>query len=31
MKSIGLNCPRSMLAHSLEEALQVQAAIGYPW
>ena len=30
MKSIGLDCPRSMLAHSLEEALQVQAAIGYP-
>src|SRR3989338_4971125 len=30
MKSIGLNCPRSMPAHSLEEALQVQAAIGYP-
>ncbi len=30
MKSIGLDCARSMLAHSLEEALQVQAAIGYP-
>ena len=30
MKSIGLECPRSMLAHSMEEALQVQAAIGYP-
>ncbi len=30
MKSIGLDCPRSTLAHSLEEALQVQAAIGYP-
>ncbi|MBI5909485.1 MAG: carbamoyl-phosphate synthase large subunit, partial [Betaproteobacteria bacterium] len=30
MKSIGLDCPRSMLAHSLEEALQVQSAIGYP-
>src|SRR5689334_14567105 len=30
MRSIGLDCPRSMLAHSLEEALQVQAAIGYP-
>jgi carbamoyl-phosphate synthase large subunit len=30
MNSIGLDCPRSMLAHSLEEALQVQAAIGYP-
>ena len=30
MKSIGLECPRSMLSHSMEEALQVQAAIGYP-
>src|SRR5471032_1116445 len=30
MKSIGLDCQRSMLAHSLEEALQVQSAIGYP-
>ena len=30
MKSIGLDCPRSMLAHSMEEALQVQAVIGYP-
>ncbi|MBE0623285.1 MAG: carbamoyl-phosphate synthase large subunit [Burkholderiales bacterium] len=30
MKSIGLDCPRSMLAHSMEEALQVQAPIGYP-
>jgi len=30
MKSIGLDCPRSTLAHSMEEALQVQAAIGYP-
>ena len=30
MKAIGLTCPRSMLAHSMEEALQVQAAIGYP-
>src|SRR5471030_389098 len=30
MKSIGLDCPHSMLAHSMEEALQVQAAIGYP-
>src|SRR5471030_1153655 len=30
MKSIGLDCPHSMLAHSLEEALQVQSAIGYP-
>src|SRR3990170_2395769 len=30
MAKIGLACPRSALAHSLEEALQVQAAIGYP-
>jgi carbamoyl-phosphate synthase large subunit len=30
MAKIGLVCPRSALAHSLEEALQVQAAIGYP-
>jgi len=30
MAKIGLACPRSTLAHSLEEALQVQAAIGYP-
>src|SRR3954464_6600169 len=30
MKRIGLACPRSSLAHSLEEALQVQAGIGYP-
>src|SRR6188472_4367214 len=30
MARIGLACPRSMLAHSLEEALQQQAAIGYP-
>src|SRR3989304_5148685 len=30
MKSIGLDCPRSMLAHSMEEALQVQGALGYP-
>jgi carbamoyl-phosphate synthase large subunit len=30
MKRIGLECPRSSLAHSLEEALQVQGAIGYP-
>ncbi|MDE2357970.1 MAG: carbamoyl-phosphate synthase large subunit, partial [Betaproteobacteria bacterium] len=30
MKSIGLACPRSMLAHSMEEALQVQAALGFP-
>jgi len=30
MAKIGLACPRSALAHSMEEALQVQAAIGYP-
>src|SRR5512134_1491463 len=30
MKRIGLECPRSSLAHSMEEALQVQGAIGYP-
>jgi carbamoyl-phosphate synthase large subunit len=30
MAEIGLHCPRSSIAHSLEEALQVQAPIGYP-
>src|SRR6187399_991812 len=30
MQRIGLSCPRSSLAHSLEEALQVQAGIGFP-
>src|SRR3972149_4084881 len=30
MAKIGLACPRSALAHSMEEALQGQAAIGYP-
>jgi carbamoyl-phosphate synthase large subunit len=30
MQRIGLACPRSALAHSLEEASQVQAAIGFP-
>jgi len=30
MYSIGLECPRSALAHSLGEALQIQAGIGYP-
>src|SRR5258707_10578564 len=30
MARIGLVCPRSTLAHSLEEALQVQPAIGFP-
>jgi carbamoyl-phosphate synthase large subunit len=30
MSRIGLNSARSAIAHSLEEALQVQAAVGYP-
>jgi carbamoyl-phosphate synthase large subunit len=30
MARIGLACPRSALAHSMEEALQIQAAIGFP-
>ncbi len=30
MTKIGLSSARSMIAHSLEEALQVQASIGYP-
>ncbi|HUX64720.1 carbamoyl-phosphate synthase large subunit [Sulfuricella sp.] len=30
MEKIGLACPRSAIAHSLEEALQVQAMVGYP-
>ncbi len=30
MHRIGLACPRSGLAHSLEEALQLQAGIGFP-
>jgi carbamoyl-phosphate synthase large subunit len=30
MKRIGLETPRSGFAHSMEEALQVQAAIGFP-
>src|SRR5687767_6077058 len=30
MTSIGLASPRSALAHSLEEALQVQAMVGFP-
>ena len=30
MLRIGLACPRSSLAHSMEEALQVQAGIGFP-
>ncbi|MET0012918.1 MAG: carbamoyl-phosphate synthase large subunit [Sedimenticola sp.] len=30
MKKIGLNMPRSAIAHSMEEAIQVQAQIGFP-
>src|SRR5438045_236840 len=30
MQKIGLEMPRSAVAHSLEEALQVQAALGFP-
>ncbi len=30
MKSIGLACPRASIAHSLEEALQVQGSLGFP-
>ena len=30
MSRIGLNSARSAIAHSLEEALQVQAAVGFP-
>src|SRR5687767_5887319 len=30
MKKIGLESPRSALAHSMEEALQIQAGIGFP-
>jgi len=30
MKKIGLESPRSALAHSIEEALQIQAGIGFP-
>jgi len=30
MSKIGLESPRSALAHSLEEALQVQAVVGFP-
>jgi carbamoyl-phosphate synthase large subunit len=30
MKKIGLATPRSAIAHSLEEALQVQGALGFP-
>ncbi len=30
MKKIGLDTPRSAIAHSMEEAMQVQAQIGFP-
>jgi len=30
MKKIGIATPRSAVAHSMEEALQVQAMVGYP-
>ncbi|OOZ43560.1 carbamoyl-phosphate synthase large subunit [Solemya velum gill symbiont] len=30
MKKIGLDMPRSAIAHSMEEAFQVQVAIGFP-
>ena len=30
MKAIGLECPRSAIAHSMEEALQVQSQLGFP-
>jgi carbamoyl-phosphate synthase large subunit len=30
MKNIGLECPRSAIAHSMEEAVQVQAQLGFP-
>ena len=30
MKKIGLHMPRSAIAHSMEEALQVQAQVGFP-
>ncbi|WP_136681635.1 carbamoyl-phosphate synthase large subunit [Neptunomonas sp. XY-337] len=30
MKNIGLECPRASIAHSMEEALQVQAQLGFP-
>ncbi|WP_415890098.1 carbamoyl-phosphate synthase large subunit [Neptuniibacter sp. SY11_33] len=30
MKAIGLECPRASIAHSMEEALQVQAQLGFP-
>ena len=30
MKAIGLECPRAAIAHSLEEAMQVQGQLGFP-
>ena len=30
MKRIGLECPRSAIAHSMEEALQVRGQLGFP-
>ena len=30
MRRIGLDMPRSVIAHSMEEAIQVQASIGFP-
>src|SRR5215468_6633965 len=30
MRAIGLECPRAAIAHSLEEALQVQTQLGFP-
>ena len=30
MKNIGLECPRASIAHSMEEALQVQSQLGFP-
>ena len=30
MERIGLSCPRAAIAHSMEEALQVQTLVGFP-